>query len=116
MPSADSPDVWPRLREVVTTVVASLRSGKFIEDGLEALCVELGATSAWSTLETKSGAPMHRSRTTNFRGVAPAILAQHVTEVLGQVQKEMRTIAGYVPYDTSGSFAGIPLWGDLSTE
>ena len=116
MPSADSPDVWPRLREVVTTVVASLRSGKFIEDGLEALCVELGATSAWSTLETKSGAPMHRSRTTNFRGVAPAILAQHVTEVLGQVQKEMRTIAGYVPYATTGSFAGIPLWGDLSTE
>lgn len=94
--------------------MTALKSGKFIEEGLEALCVELGATSAWSTLETKSGAPMHRSRTASFRGVAPAILAQHVTEVLAQVQRERRTIAGYVPYDTTGSFAGVPLWGDLS--
>jgi DNA-binding NtrC family response regulator len=96
------------------TVVAALRSGRFIEDGLEALCAELGATSAWSTLETKSGAPMHRSRTAGFRGVPPAVLAQHVTEILNQVQRELRTIAGYVPYATSGSFAGVPLWGDLS--
>ena len=109
-------DPWPRLREVVTAVVTALRSGRFIEEGLEALCVELGSTSAWSTLETKSGAPMHRSRTTNLRGVSPAVLAQHVTEILTQVQREKRTIAGYVPYATTGSFAGIPLWGDLSAD
>jgi len=114
MSSTELSDPWPRLREVLTAVVTSLRAGKFIEEGLEALCAELGATSAWSTLETKSGAPMHRSRTTNFRGVAPAVLAQHVTEILAQVQGDMRTIAGYVPYATTGSFAGIPLWGDLS--
>jgi Nif-specific regulatory protein len=116
MPSTEISEPWPRLREVVTAVVTALRSGQFIEEGLEALCVELGATSAWSTLETKSGAPMHRSRTTNFRGVSPAILAQHVTETLAQVQDEARTVAGYVPYATTGSFAGIPLWGDLSTD
>ena len=114
MSSAEIPDPWPKLRDVVTKVVAALRSGRFIEDGLEALCAELGATSAWSTLETKSGVPMHRSRTTSFRGVAPAILAQHVTEILTQVQRETRTVGGYVPYATEGSFAGIPLWGDLS--
>ncbi|MGD8318048.1 MAG: sigma 54-interacting transcriptional regulator [Myxococcales bacterium] len=115
MSAVNTSDPWPRLREIVTTVVTALRSGRFIEEGLEALCVELGATSAWSTLETKSGAPMHRSRTTSFRGVAPAILAQHVTETLAQVQQELRTIAGFVPYATTGSFAGVPLWGDLST-
>lgn len=114
MTVTDTSDPWPRLREVVTTVVAALRSGRFIEEGLEALCVELGATSAWSTLETKSGAPMHRSRTASFRGVPPAVLAQHVTETLNQVQRELRTIAGFVPYATTGSFAGVPLWGDLS--
>lgn len=114
MPPADPSNPWPKLREVVTTVVTALRSGRFIEEGLEALCVELGATSAWSTLETKSGAPMHRSRTASFRGVAPAVLAEHVTQILSQVQQERRTISGYVPYATEGSFAGIPLWGDLS--
>lgn len=114
MPTSEKPDAWPRLREIVTVVVAALRSGKFIEEGLEALCIELGATSAWSTLETKGGAPMHRSRTASFRGVAPSVLAQHVIEVLSQVQRELRTVAGYVPYATTGSFAGIPLWGDLS--
>jgi DNA-binding NtrC family response regulator len=114
MSSAEIKDPWPRLREVVTTVVSALRSGRFIEEGLEALCVELGATSAWSTLETKAGAPMHRSRTASFRGVPPAVLAQHVTEILSQVQRELRTVAGYVPYATEGSFAGIPLWGDLT--
>ncbi len=114
MSSDHASDLWPKLRDVVTRVVTALRSGEFIEEALEALCVELGATSAWSTLETKAGAPMHRSRTTSFRGVAPAILAQHVTSVLGEAQQELRTIAGYVPYATTGSFAGVPLWGDLS--
>ncbi len=115
MPPEETLDPWPRLRDVVTAIVASLRAGQFIEEGLEALCVELGATSAWSTLETKAGAPMHRSRTARFQGASPAVLAQHVTETLGQVQRELRTIAGYVPYATAGSFAGIPLWGDLSS-
>ncbi|MBW2160898.1 MAG: sigma-54-dependent Fis family transcriptional regulator [Deltaproteobacteria bacterium] len=114
MSSAKTRDPWPRLRDVVASIVTALRSGRFIEEGLEALFVEFGATSAWSTLETKSGAPMHRSRTAGFRGVSPAVLAQHVTEVLSQVQSELRTIAGYVPYATSGSFAAVPLWGDLS--
>lgn len=114
MPSAETTDPWPQLRDVLTAVVTALRSGRFIEEGLEALCVELGATSAWSTLETKAGAPMHRSRTASFGGVSPAVLAQHVTEVLGQVQRELRSIAGYVPYATTGSFGCVPLWGSLS--
>ncbi|MGB8332781.1 MAG: sigma 54-interacting transcriptional regulator [Polyangiales bacterium] len=115
MTSAEIPDPWPRLRDVLTTIVSALRSGRFIEEGLEALCTELGATSAWSTLQTKSGAPMHRSRTAGFRGVSPAVLAQHVTAMLSQVQIELRTIAGYVPYATTGSFAAVPLWADLSS-
>lgn len=114
MSSAEITDPWYRLRDVLTTIVTALRSGRFIEEGLEALCTELGATSAWSTLETKSGAPMHRSRTASFGGVSPAVLAQHVTEILSQVQGELRTVAGYVPYATTGSFAGIPLWAELS--
>jgi DNA-binding NtrC family response regulator len=40
-------------------------------------------------------------------------LAQHVIEVLGQVEREFRSVAGYVPFATTGSFAGVPLWGDL---
>ena len=114
MPSEQTVDPWPRLREVVIAIVTALRTGRFIEEGLEALCVELGATSAWSTLETKTGAPMHRSRTARFRGASPAVLAQHVTQTLSEVQQDLRTIAGYVPYATMGSFAGIPLWGDLA--
>ena len=40
----------------------------------------------------------------------PAVLAQHVTDSLGRVQKEVKTIAGSVPYAPEGSFAAVPLW------
>lgn len=101
------------MEQIATAVVTGLRSGRFIEETLEALCVQLGASSAWSTLETKgSGPPMHRSRTASFRGVPPGVLAMHVTEVLGRVQRELRTIAGPVPYAPDGSFVGTPLWSD----
>jgi DNA-binding NtrC family response regulator len=106
-------DPWPRMRDVTTAVVTGLRSGRFIEETLESLCVQLGANSAWSTLETRgSGAPMHRSRTASFHGVPPGVLAKHVTSVLAQVQRESRTVAGAVPYDAPGSFIGAPLWSD----
>jgi DNA-binding NtrC family response regulator len=99
------------MREIVSSVVTGLHDGRFIEETLEALCVQLGATSAWSTLETKGGGgPMHRSRTSGFRGVAPAVLAQHVTETLSRVQVELKTIAGAVPYAPKGSFVAVPLW------
>jgi sigma-54 specific flagellar transcriptional regulator A len=101
---------WPRVREVVEASVTGLHRGRFIEETLEALCVQLGAASAWSTLETKGGGPMHRSRTTSFRGVAPAILAMHVSDVLDQVQSKLRTVAGPVPYAPDGSFIAVPLW------
>ena len=111
MTSSDRLDPWPRMREVVSSVVTGLHDGRFIEETLEALCRELGATSAWSTLETKGGGgPMHRSRTAGFHGVPPAVLAEHVTETLGRVQTELRTIAGPVPYATTGSFVAVPLW------
>jgi transcriptional regulator with GAF, ATPase, and Fis domain len=87
-----------------------LHRGRFIEETLEALCVQLGAASAWSTLQTKGGGPMHRSRTTNFRGVAPAVLATHVSDVLSQVQSKLKTVAGPVPYAQDGSFIAVPLW------
>jgi DNA-binding NtrC family response regulator len=106
-------DPWPRMREVTTAVVTGLRSGRFIEETLESLCVELGAASAWSTLETKDGGPpMHRSRTASFHGVPPGVLAKHVTTVLGQVQRDQDTVAGPVPYASTGSFVGAPLWSD----
>ena len=104
-------DPWPRMRDVVASVVTGLHDGRFIQETLEALCVQLGATSAWSTLETKGGGgPMHRSRTAGFRGVPPAVLAEHVTETLGRVQVELKTIAGAVPYAPRGSFVAVPLW------
>ncbi|MBW2685886.1 MAG: sigma-54-dependent Fis family transcriptional regulator [Deltaproteobacteria bacterium] len=111
MSAADNLDPWPRMREVVASAVMGLHGGRFIEETLEALCVQLGATSAWSTLETKSGGgPMHRSRTAGFRGVPPAVLAQHVTDTLSRVQVEPKTVAGPVPYAPMGSFAAVPLW------
>jgi DNA-binding NtrC family response regulator len=103
-------DPWPRMREIVSAVVAGLHVGRFIEETLEALCVQVGASSAWSTLETKGGGPMHRSRTASFRGVPPAVLAQHVTESLAQAQTKLKTIAGPVPYASEGSFTALPLW------
>ena len=105
------------MREVTTAVVTGLRSGRFIEETLESLCVQLGASSAWSTLETKAGGPpMHRSRTASFHGVPPGVLAKHVTAVLAQVQRECRTVADRVPYAPDGSFIGAPLWSDPSDE
>ncbi len=99
------------MRQVVASVVTGLHDGRFIEETLEALCQQLGATSAWSTLETKGNAgPMHRSRTAGFRGVPPAVLAQHVTETLHRVQTGLRTIAGPVPYAPNGSYVAVPLW------
>lgn len=110
MSSTKPTEPWPRVRDVVEASVVGLHRGRFIEETLEALCVQLGAASAWSTLETKGGGPMHRSRTTNFRGVAPAILAMHVNDVLTQVQSKLKTIAGPVPYAPDGSFIAVPLW------
>ena len=111
MPTIDFPDPWPRLRDVVASSVAGLQEGRFIEETLESVCVQLGAASAWSTLETKgSGGPMHRSRTASFRGVPPAMLAIHVNDVLKQVQASLKTLAGPVPYDSEGSFIAVPLW------
>ncbi len=67
-------------------------------------------------METKGGSgPMHRSRTAGFRGVPPAILAQHVTEMLGRVQSEFKTVAGPVPYAPTGSFVAAPLWSRPTT-
>ena len=101
------------MRDVTTAVVTGLRGGRFIEETLESLCVQLGATSAWSTLETQAGGPpMHRSRTASFRGVPPGVLAKHVNAVLGEVQSGLRTVAGPVPYAEEGSFVGVPLWSD----
>lgn len=110
MPPSKITDPWPLMRDVVTAVVNGLHRGRFIEETLEALCVQLGAASAWSTLETKGGGPMHRSRTASFQGVSPAVLAMHVTEVLNQVQTKLRTVAGAVPYTSGGSFIAVPLW------
>jgi DNA-binding NtrC family response regulator len=110
MPLSDPTEPWPRLRDVVEASVTGLHRGRFITETLEALCVQLGAASAWSTLETKGGGPMHRSRTTSFRGVAPAILAVHVGDVLGQVRTKLKTVAGPVPYSPDGSFIAVPLW------
>jgi len=110
MSSMKPTEPWPRVRDVVEASVMGLHRGRFIEETLEALCVQLGAASAWSTLETKGGGPMHRSRTTNFRGVAPAVLAMHVSDVLSQVQSKLKTVAGPVPYAPDGSFIAVPLW------
>ncbi|MEM9195311.1 MAG: sigma 54-interacting transcriptional regulator [Myxococcota bacterium] len=98
------------MSDIIAAVVTGLHSGRFIEETLEALCVAVGAASAWSTLELSGDGPMHRSRTTSFQGVSPAVLAQHVTEVLGQVEGGLRAVAGSVPYASSGSFIAVPLW------
>ena len=65
MPDSKRKEPWVHLRAVVEASVTGLHRGRFIEETLEALCIELGAASAWSTLETKGGGPMHRSRTTS---------------------------------------------------
>lgn len=102
---------WPRMRSIVEAVVHGLHGGRFIEETLESLCVQLGASSAWSTLQTKgSGGPLHRSRTAGFSGVSPAVLAEHVTAVLARVRQDLKTIGGPVPYADEGSFAAVPLW------
>lgn len=110
MPLSKTTDSLPLVRNVVTAIVTGLHQGRFIEETLEALCVQLGAASAWSTLETKGGGPMHRSRTASFQGVSPAILAEHVDGVLGEVQIKLKTVAGPVPYAAEGSFVAVPLW------
>ena len=110
MPPSKMTDSLPLVRNVVTAIVTGLHKGRFIEETLEALCVQLGAASAWSTLETKGRGPMHRSRTASFVGVSPAVLAEHVDGVLGEVQVKLKTVAGPVPYAAEGSFIAVPLW------
>lgn len=112
VPAIDAQTPWIRMRELVSALVTGIRSGRFIEETLEALCVQLGASSAWSTLETQGRGPIHRSRTASLPGVSPAVLAEHVTETLECVQRELRTVAGRVPYAAEGSFVAVPLWSD----
>jgi DNA-binding NtrC family response regulator len=110
MPTTGNTDPWPRLRNVVAAAMSGLQDGRFIEETLEALCAQLGAASAWSTLETQGGGPLHRSRSTSFQGAPPAVLALHVTNVLNQVQTGMKTVSGPLEYDPSSSFIAVPLW------
>lgn len=112
VPAIDDSTPWPRVRNVINALVSGLRTGRFIEEALESLCVELGASSAWSTLETKGHGPLHRSRTASFQGVSPAVLAQHVTEVLARLQDERATTAGPVPFADVGSYVAVPLWSE----
>lgn len=113
MSTKQTVDPWPRMRGVVSTVVSSLRSGSFIEETLESMCVQLGASSAWSTLETKGGGRIHRSRTAKT-SVPPAVLAEHVSQVLGAVQSKRDKVSGVVPYADEGSFIAVPLWSHPS--
>lgn len=115
MPMLEKTYPWPRMRAVVTAVVTGLENGRFIEETLDALCMTLGAASAWSTLESKGTGPTHRSRTSSFYAAAPAIVAEHVNQVLSDVQSRRRTIAGSVPYAATGSFVAVPLWSHPAT-
>ncbi|MEM8609273.1 MAG: sigma 54-interacting transcriptional regulator [Myxococcota bacterium] len=110
MATDETTEPWPRMEDIVAAAVSGLHSGRFMEQTLEALCVAMGASSAWSTLETHGGGRLHRSRTASFRGVSPAVLAEHVTLVLSDVQTQLRTTSGRVPYAERGSFIAIPLW------
>jgi sigma-54-specific transcriptional regulator len=110
MLKVDITDPWHRLRDVLAAAVNGLQGGRFIEETLEATCMQLGAASAWSTLETKGSGPLHRSRTASFRGVAPAVLALHVDDVLSRVQKGLKPVSGRVEYAPEGSFIAVPLW------
>jgi len=112
VPAVQEQTPWLRMRAILRAVATGLRRGHFIDETLEALCVQLGASSAWSTLETRGRGPIHRSRTASFRGVSPAVLAEHVTESLERVQDELQTVAGPVPYAPEGSFAAVPLWSE----
>ncbi|RZV51591.1 MAG: sigma-54-dependent Fis family transcriptional regulator [Deltaproteobacteria bacterium] len=112
VPVIDDSAPWPRVRNVINALVSGLRNGRFIEEALESVCVELGASSAWSTLETKGHGPLHRSRTASFQGASPAVLAMHVTQVLERVQDERVTTAGRVPYAEVGSYVAVPLWSE----
>ena len=110
MPKSVSGDPWPRLRDVVAAAMAGLQDGRFIEETLESLCVQLGAASAWSTLEIQGGGPLHRSRSTSFQGAPPAVLAMHVTGVLGKVQTGLKPVFGSLEYAPESSFIAVPLW------
>lgn len=110
MAPVEPTEPWQHMDNIVAAVVSGLHSGRFMEETLEALCVTMGASSAWSTLETRGGGQLHRSRTASFRGVSPAVLAEHVTLVLGDIQNRLRTTSGSVPYADRGSFIAVPLW------
>lgn len=115
MSKMETRDPWRQMRGVVDAVATSLRGGAFIEQILEALCIQLGASSAWSTLESKRGGRIHRSRSVSL-GASPVELAKHVTETLEAVHETKQVVFGLVPYAKQGSFAGIPLWSHPSDE
>lgn len=115
MPMVDDTYPWPRMRAVVAALVSGLQNARLIEETLDALCMVLGATSAWSTFESKESGSIHHARTSSFHAVPPAVLAAHVTTVLNEVESRRRTIAGPVPYAETGSFAAVPLWAPPTT-
>ena len=115
MPMVDETYPWPRMRAVVAALVSGLQNARLIEETLDALCVALGATSAWSTFESKGSGSIHHARTSSYHAVPPATLAMHVTTVLSDVEARRRAIAGPVPYADTGSFAAVPLWAPPTT-
>ena len=110
MATVEDRSLWPRLRAIVNAIARGLHSGRFIENALDALCETLGATSAWSTFETKGTGSIHQARTSTFYAAAPALVAEHVTRTLREVQTQARPIAGPLPYTPAGSFVAVPLW------
>lgn len=112
MTTSKSMDPWPRIRTVATAFVRGLRAGQFAEETVEALCRALGATGAWTTLEAKGSGtrPIERAFSRAFAVASPAVIAEHAHEVLDEVQRRRRMVAGPVPYSSEGSFAAFPLW------
>lgn len=113
MPDLEVPDVWPRMRAVVTSVVTGLGEGRFIEETLDGLCGSLRARSGSVMLGPRpSERLLHASAPSIGGPVAGA--TQRAIEVLGNVLQRRRTMSGR--HGTTGAFIGLPLWSAPETK
>jgi transcriptional regulator with GAF, ATPase, and Fis domain len=102
------------MRTVVTALAKGLGSGRFVEETLEALCMALGASTTWCTLDLKADGRVFRARRGNRDEVNPAELQRGATHLMREVLSQRRALSGSVPEYPTRCMVSVPLWSPPS--
>ena len=110
MPESEITYPWQRMSTVVTALSKGLGTGHFVPETLEALCMALGASTAWCTLDINAEGRVFRAQRGHPGDVKASILEQAGTKLMREVLRQRRALRGTLPEQATRCITGVPLW------